>query len=162
MSAAREEVKRSSIWRSVSWHMRPASKRRPSSLIIGLSRPSFAAKLLRKAAWHCLGAPSIPTLFQSFLLDHPLRFIFAEVLLVNQPPVPKVAPTSCTSITDLSQVVVGGCVFASTSALWQTKRCWGGLLSLCFMNAASSLRPSLSLVGGAFAVSSSFQLQPSS
>ena len=91
-----------------------------------------------------LGAPSVPTLFQTFMLDHPLRFIFAESLLVNKPPVPKVAPTSCTSITDLSQVVVKGCVVVFTSTLWQTRRCWGGLLSLCWMNAASSLRPSLS------------------
>src|SRR5580693_5327328 len=102
--------------------MRPASKRRPSSLIIGLSRPSFAAKLLRKAARHCFGAPSTPTVFQSFSLDPPLRFIFAVALLLNQPPAPKVALTSCTIITDLSQVVVGGFGFVSTSALWQTKR----------------------------------------
>src|SRR5271167_2053730 len=144
MDAAREDLKRASICWSESWHIRPASKRRPSSLIIGSFKPSCAAKLLRNDAWHCLGAPSVPTLFQTCLPDHPLRFILAPVLLVNKPPVPKVAPTSCTNMTDLSQVVVGGWVLSLTVTVWQTRRCWGGLLSLCCINAASNLSPSRS------------------
>src|SRR5215471_3433809 len=61
---------------------------------------------------------------------------------------------------DVSQVVVNGLVFVSTSTLWQSRRCWGGLLSLCLRNEASSFRPSRSYVGRPLAASSSFQLQP--
>src|SRR5208282_5997487 len=121
--------------------------------MIGLLRPSCAVRLFVSVAWHFFGAASVPTLFHSFLLDHPFKFILADVLLVNHPPVPNVAPTSCTSMTDLLHVVVGGCVFVSTSTLSHTNRCCGGLLSLCFMNAANSLRPSRSYVGCPFAVS---------
>src|SRR3954451_24345596 len=110
-------LKRSSIWRSESWHIRPASNRRPSSLIFGSLRPLVAVRLLRNAAWHCLGAPSVPAEFQSFLLDHALRFILADELLVNSPPPPKVAPTSCTSMTDLSQVTEGGLAVSSICTL---------------------------------------------
>src|SRR5208283_4867100 len=89
MDAAREDLKRASICWSESWHIRPASNRRPSSLIIGLLKPSCAVRLLRNAAWHFFGAAAVPTLIHSFFCDHPFRFILAEVLLVNQPPVPK-------------------------------------------------------------------------
>src|SRR5262249_23116983 len=140
----RDALNRSWSWLSESWHIKPASNRRPSSLIVGLLRPSCAVRLFRRSASQSCAASGVPTRFHSFFPSHFSRFIFAVVLLVNQPPPPKVAPTSCTSMNDLSQTVVKGFVLSLTSILSQSRRCCGGLLSLCCRNAPSSFKPSFS------------------
>src|SRR5262249_10389510 len=112
ISVTREALNKSSICLSVSWHIRPAAKRRPSSLVVGSLRPSDAVRLFFRRAWHtgqsASGVPVLPAFFQSCLPDHSCRFIFAPLLLVNQPPPPKVAPTSCTTSRDSLHVVLNG------------------------------------------------------
>src|SRR6478736_8471078 len=114
MEATCADLKRSSICASVSWHMRPAKKRRPSSLMVGSPRPSCAERLLLSCAWQTGQSasfiPGEPVFFQSFLLVQFCKFIFAPSLLVNRPPPPKLAPTSCTIIFESAQVVVKGLV----------------------------------------------------
>src|SRR5882762_7339803 len=98
MEVTRATLKRSAICSSVSWHIKPAKNRLPSSLIVGSPSPSFAVRLLLSCAWHAGQSssfiPGVPVFFQSFLFDQFPKFILAPSLLVNQPPPPKLAPTS--------------------------------------------------------------------
>src|SRR5215469_3338878 len=118
--------------------------------MVGLSRPSFAVKLLRNSAWHSGGCWLLafdaplggPPFAHTRALDHFSRFTFAVEFDVNSPPPPKVAPTSCTTSLDSSHVVVMGCVLVSMFSPIQIRRCCGGLLSLCLIKLAMSLSAS--------------------